>query len=743
MDNHARTVEQFVRDWWIDGHAPARLPRILNAAVTVPPTRVLPFARACSILERSRLASSLAERVSALRAKLDALCARVRAIDSLGDMNNEPEVLFAVLGDEASHVRGFDANRIRMARLAHQTSRAAAAQAFLQELDMSAFDERAKAELQLAIKDIEERERFESWGLFVGEERTEAIALGVSFVIREAGQEIIDLATTEIRQQARMVGQLLGISGWGISLEWPAAFAGESIGLPLAIAGLTAQGALPRDALLASTGRLDLSGNLLGVVGISEKVAAAEQVGMKRVLVPRDNYSEAAAAARDLSVIPVDHINDIVPALRASLTAIELDFAAMTRLVRASLRDYGLALVEEQQHVNGRCFDLASSSGKVKLWVYTNGRVVAQGGASSTLDRAQRLVRALVPPDPEPRPIQPFRLPTDELQQKARTALEQVGACHDHPHSNEIWRLRIKRGRSAANVVLYSTGSCVLQGKAPAWQTVFDVLDPILAPIGGMVAQTPAALPIAPGYDVDAPHIGTDEAGKGDYFGPLVSAAVYVDRGLMDDLKALGVRDSKTLSDKRVGQLAQAIKRIAEGRYAVTPIHPPKFNELYSQFNKEKKNLNSLLAWGHAKSIDRLLSAPAARGIGPAYVLVDQFADVRYVEERTGRAGVPIHQRPKAEDDIAVAAASILARDAFLTWLRHWSEQSGVQLAKGASPQVIEAARQFVRRWGRAALGDVAKLNFRTTKQVLEGEDEPPDLPTPPWSAHGKSEIAG
>jgi ribonuclease HIII len=195
------------------------------------------------------------------------------------------------------------------------------------------------------------------------------------------------------------------------------------------------------------------------------------------------------------------------------------------------------------------------------------------------------------------------------------------------------------------------------------------------------------------------------------------------------------VRDSKMLSDRRVSELADAIKVVAEGKYAITPINPPKFNELYGQFSKERKNLNSLLAWGHAKSIDRLISAPANRGIKPRYVLVDQFADARHVEERTRRAGIPIHQRPKAEDDIAVAAASILARDSFLAWLAKWSERTAIKLPKGASPQVIDAGKQFIRRWGRASLGDVAKLNFRTTLQVVEGEDENVSDSTPPWAS--------
>jgi ribonuclease HIII len=125
----------------------------------------------------------------------------------------------------------------------------------------------------------------------------------------------------------------------------------------------------------------------------------------------------------------------------------------------------------------------------------------------------------------------------------------------------------------------------------------------------------------------------------------------------------------------------------------------------------------------------------------PKYVLVDQFGDERYIEERTRQANVPIHQRTKAESDIAVAAASVLARDAFLTWLEQWSVKTGVVLPKGASPQVIAAGKTFVRRWGRKHLNQVAKLNFKTTQQVLDGEDDNGLANAPPWASDERDQT--
>jgi ribonuclease HIII len=698
-------------------------------------TSVPPLARALVIIEKANLASSLHKRVDAIRERLSKLVVRTQQIDALGDLDNEPETLFAILGDDSRSITGYDSAGLRKARLGQQGSKALSAEALLSAVGWESFGTAIRSQLEVAIADLKDRERFESWGLFVGTGRQIGLALGINFAIRDGGREVIDLAAADIRKQAGIVvGQLLARSEWEMSIEWPASFAGESIGLPLTVALLTAQGELPRDALLASTGCVDLNGNVLGVVGITEKIQAAKHLGMRRVLVPKENLREAEAIAPDhVSIIGVGHINEVTPAVRRSLSAVDFDFAALTRLVRASVRDYGLYISDEADYQHGRRFVVGNTTGKIHLWVYTNGRVSAQGNESETLAAAQRLIRDRVPSDPDTRPTKSFEKVNDSFGQESRAALERIGACVEEPRKHEAWRLRLKRGRSVATVVCYSSGKCVLQGTAPAWDTALDVLDTVLAPVGGLKRPESDVAVTKPAIDPSAPHIGTDEAGKGDYFGPLVSAAVYVDGQLAEAFRNIGVRDSKTLSDNRVRELAEKVRVLADGRFAVTPIYPKKYNELQSQFAKEGKNLNSMLAWGHAKSIDRLLSAPAGRGIQPTFVLVDQFADARVVEDRTRRVRVPLYQRPKAEDDVAVAAASILARDAFLHWLETWSSRTGMTLPKGASEQVISVAKTIRRRWGMRALSELAKVSFRTTKQVLEGEENAP-TEHPPWT---------
>jgi ribonuclease HIII len=311
-----------------------------------------------------------------------------------------------------------------------------------------------------------------------------------------------------------------------------------------------------------------------------------------------------------------------------------------------------------------------------------------------------------------------------------------LGAVDESKHNYEAWRVTLCRGRSRVTVVQYASGTCVIQGTAPAFDDAYAAAEPITQPLGGlpkMKAKTPKTGDELPNHETTEPHIGTDEAGKGDYFGPLVSAAVFVDGESANKLRRLGVRDSKALSDKRISELAEQIRKMPEIKCAVTAINPRKFNELYEQFRREGKNLNSLLAWGHARSIDTLLSLPGNQRPNAKYILVDQFADKHYIEERTRRAGIPVYQRPKAEEDIAVAAASVLARDTFVRWIERFSQRTKIMLPKGASPQVIRAGKEFVQKWGAKWLGEVAKLNFRTTVQVLEGEEKRAGDGAPQW----------
>jgi len=211
------------------------------------------------------------------------------------------------------------------------------------------------------------------------------------------------------------------------------------------------------------------------------------------------------------------------------------------------------------------------------------------------------------------------------------------------------------------------------------------------------------------------PLIGTDESGKGDYFGPLVTAAVYVDAYSKKLLEESGIKDSKKISDKKIKILAEVIKNICSRKYSVIEVSPEKYNLLYDRFQNEKKNLNTLLAWTHAKAIEETLDKVDCEN-----VLSDKFGDEKFILSKLQEKGkrINLRQEHKAENNIAVAAASILARDRFLERMEKLSSEFHVILLKGASKQVVDQAKKLVEINGKDILRRIAKLHFKTTKQI-------------------------
>lgn len=208
--------------------------------------------------------------------------------------------------------------------------------------------------------------------------------------------------------------------------------------------------------------------------------------------------------------------------------------------------------------------------------------------------------------------------------------------------------------------------------------------------------------------------IGIDESGKGDYFGPLVIAAAHVTLEIEPELRLMEVRDSKKISDGRVLEIARDLRQVC--KHSIVTINPQKYNELYPKF----RNLNRLLAWGHARALENLLEQ-----VDCPLAIADQFGDERFVLNALLEKGKKIQlvQRTKAEADLAVAAASILARAEFLLRLKRLSDEIGTTLPKGAT-HVELAARMVVKKHGEAMLENVAKLHFKTTKSVLGKTEE-------------------
>ena len=258
------------------------------------------------------------------------------------------------------------------------------------------------------------------------------------------------------------------------------------------------------------------------------------------------------------------------------------------------------------------------------------------------------------------------------------------------------------------NVAVYEKGpKVVLQGKGTQEFVQFRLEPEILgeAKLGYEEVHNP---------EMFAPHFGIDESGKGDFFGPLVIAGVYTDRGIARKLMEAGIQDSKRIgSDKKIRDLAKFIKTTQGAVASVVEIGPEKYNALFLKIG----NLNRLLAWGHARVIENLLAlkpdCPRA--------LSDQFANPKLIERSLMEKGkaIKLEQRTKAESDLAVAAASILARERFIDWLAKTGKTHGKVIPRGASPLVKEIARELVAAHGETILPRLAKMHFKTAAEVL------------------------
>jgi len=271
--------------------------------------------------------------------------------------------------------------------------------------------------------------------------------------------------------------------------------------------------------------------------------------------------------------------------------------------------------------------------------------------------------------------------------------------------------------KNSLSVAVYEKGPKVLvQGKGVEEFVQFELEPKILgeAKLGYEEVHSP---------EMFEPHFGVDESGKGDFFGPLVVAGVYVDRGIARKLIDAGVQDSKRIgSDARIRAFAETIRKSTAGLIETVLIGPERYNELYQKFG----NLNKLLGWGHARVIENLL----AKKSDCPRALSDQFADARVIEQSLLRHGrkIDIEQRTKAESDIAVAAASILAREAFINWLERRGKELGLRLERGVSANVKEAAKKLVEMNGPQVLRGLAKVHFRTAHEIAPDDYAAPSL---------------
>jgi ribonuclease HIII len=245
----------------------------------------------------------------------------------------------------------------------------------------------------------------------------------------------------------------------------------------------------------------------------------------------------------------------------------------------------------------------------------------------------------------------------------------------------------------------YESGKLVVQGAAPEL-----FVERWIGAAAAVAPKAPSHRELHPPDAGDEAIIGSDECGKGDYFGPLVVAAVRLEAGEAAKLRASGARDSKELSDEQCLRMGAALRGLFS--HAIVRVDPPRYNQIYVQ-----GKLNDLLGTLHAEAITQL----ARPGI---HVLIDQFANATLMQRKLAKLDVRLEQRTRAESNPAVAAASILAREQFLLGLKELSEEAAVDLHKGAGAPVDVSAEKYVALHGREGLAKVAKLHFKNTLKI-------------------------
>lgn len=207
-------------------------------------------------------------------------------------------------------------------------------------------------------------------------------------------------------------------------------------------------------------------------------------------------------------------------------------------------------------------------------------------------------------------------------------------------------------------------------------------------------------------------YIGTDESGKGDYFGPLVTASVYTNKNISAELIKTGVKDSKLLSDNDIKKIEPVIKKIVSGKFDVVIINPEKYNLLYEKF----QNLNKLLAWAHGKAIENLVV-----NVNCNNVISDKFGNELLINSELSKKNieVSIFQTTKGERFTGVAAASILARAKVIDWFDQKSREFGYEIPKGAGEQVNFIADKILQKTNKEYLLKMIKFHFKNSQNIF------------------------
>lgn len=252
---------------------------------------------------------------------------------------------------------------------------------------------------------------------------------------------------------------------------------------------------------------------------------------------------------------------------------------------------------------------------------------------------------------------------------------------------------------------LYLSGKLVVQGsKSPEWIDFY--LEPEITKRVMRVARSDW-------HENFKDHLGSDEAGKGDLFGPLCLACVGVEEKDLEWIHSAGVKDSKLITDTQIRPLARELWKKLPCQLHV--VLPESYNKLWSRF----KNLNLLMGWLHSELIEKLAKSSEKKW---SYALVDQFSQGQLVKQRMKKTmpDFQVEERTKAESDPAVACASILARASFLKSLEDLSKEAGFRIPKGSGSLAKQKLREMIKEHPHLDLNRFVKVHFKTVKEVQE-----------------------
>jgi ribonuclease HIII len=513
-------------------------------------------------------------------------------------------------------------------------------------------------------------------------------------------------------------------------------YQGSSLALAAAVAIHDVKQNLATDPYTAFTGDINLVGqdwSIKPVGSVNEKLAAAKRAGFRRVFIPRGNLSDIKNQP-DIKAFGIDSLIDAFIQLRPNrqLPPSESLQGRKITVLQQYCAAHGWDLPPPNPIQAGVQFSIVPLEiPPLKVQIYDSGahtpKTVLQKEYVELVSRLTTMDRS----DTPIRPVnQPLTIQNSTLQDQIQMALQKLGPTDSRSEQYCKYSLKFVTTNETLTIKQYTSGKLLLQGSAgPLYKSILECVVPLYKihfPKSDISVDSLLNLNIknstTQGYastkelaDVPLPHIGTDESGKGDYFGPMVIAGVLIDSTTETALKELGVKDSKALTDKRCKEMAALIRTLLPTRYQEIEILPERYNQLYEQFKAEGKNLNHLLAWGHARAIESLLQKESC-----SHAIADQFGDENYIRSKLMEKGKKLQlvQLPKGERYIAVAAASILARDRFLSRMESFRVTYKIEIPKGASDSVVNAGKQFVQTHGENALGKIAKLHHTTTEKI-------------------------